>query len=302
MKAKVRDIPGLRPNTIIGTIERYTTPSYRHLLVHLMVAVILSLVVYIFLGSKATVSSNIYISLVGSLAASSGALIAISMGLGTFFSRHVIDWRDKLFDDLKKNQAELEAQMEKSANKYPEISERLTELYLKSCFYSLGQPIDAEEIFEASRIFDDWARDKSLESQKSNRTFNLGDLSTYESFEKHIFDASLRCERLRSNLILLSVAEVQSRAIGVFPPLITTWAVTFVLSIIFLVLSSANVLNMQLYLPTVLMPLYLALIGLIALVIASRNILIYATRGLEIGNDLAMTQLASRNTSDKNKT
>ena len=116
--------------------------------------------------------------------------------------------------------------MRNSAKLYPEDSERLTELYLKSAFYIPGQAVDEEEIFSADRIFSDWAKNMA---KKSDRKFSFGDLSTYDSFEKHLFDSSVRSNELRQTLIELGVVEKASRVIPTFSPLIITWVIIVIL-------------------------------------------------------------------------
>lgn len=229
-----------------------------------------------------------------SLAAASGALLAISLALATFFSRHLTDWREKLYEELKLGQAELEAQMYKSAPKHPEISQRLVELYLKSAFYIRGQRLDTNEIYQKSGVFDEWAKGQALEAQKSNKSFNFSNPSTYESFEKHLFDASLRVTRVRQALMLLSATEVAGRAIAVFPPLLATWVIIFLISIVFAIVGSTGVGDPQLNFPSLLALLYIAFIALTSLMISSINILMYATRALETGHQIAMSQLAKR--------
>jgi hypothetical protein len=118
---------------------------------------------------------------------------------------------------------------------------------MKSAFYIPGQSIDAPGVFKSSRVFDEWARTKALEAQKANRTFDFGDLSTYETFEKHLFDASLCITKVRQRLLLLSVVQRISRSITVFPPLFLTWTVILLLSLVFAILGSIGILYEAFY-------------------------------------------------------
>ena len=179
--------------------------------------------------------------------------------------------------------------MARSAKSHPEISQRLTELYLQSYMYIPGQAVDPDEVLEASKIFNEWATAKALESKNANRTFNFSNLTTYESLEKHLFDANQSCRHVRETLMLLSAAEKTSRAIVVFPPLMASWGVILLVSLVF-------ALDVGVYFPIRLMLLYLIMVSLITLVISSGNIITFTTRGLEKGYEIAMAQLAARQT------
>lgn len=179
---------------IIGFLEKSAIPSFKHVLLHFGIAILLLVVVvllYVFLDIQVTISANTFVAVTSAMAAASGALLAISLALAIFFSRYVTDWRDRLIDGLERSQAELESQMAKSARQHPEISRRLTDIYIESAHYIPGKSIDPSEVDKASAVFDEWAKTKAEEAQKANRTFDFGDLSTYESFEKHLFDACL---------------------------------------------------------------------------------------------------------------
>jgi len=289
------------PNKIIDFLERSAIPSFKHVLLHFGIAILLLVVVvllYVFLDTQVTISANTFFAVTSAMAAASGALLAISLALATFFSRYVTDWRDRLINGLERSQAELESQMAKSARQHPEISRRLTEIYMKSAYYIPGQSIDRSEVFEASAVFDKWAKTKAEEAQKANRTFNFGDLSTYESFEKHLFDASLCITRVRQKLLHLSAVERISRSITVFPPLFLTWAVILLLSLVFAILGSTHVLYEAFHFPILLMLLYLILIALIALMTSSRNLTEGLTRILETGYEIAKDQLVRKLDSD----
>lgn len=246
----------------------------------------------LFAGNWAAIGREDFVAISSSLAAASGALLAISLALATFFSRHLTDWREKMYEELKLGQSELEAQMYKSAPKHPEISQRLVELYLRSAFYIRGQRLDPTGIYQASRVFDEWAKERAQEAQKSNKSFDFGNPSTYDSFEKHLFDASLRVTRVRQALVLLSGIEVAGRSIAVFPPLLATWVIIFLMSAVFAILGGTGIGNPGLYFPSLLALLYIAFIAIVSLMVSSINILMYATRALETGYGIAMSQLA----------
>lgn len=292
---------GLPKYKIIGFLEKSAIPSFKHVLLHFGIAILLLVVLvllYVFLDIQVTISANTFVTVTSAMAAASGALLAISLALATFFSRYVTDWRNRLIDGLERSQAELESQMAKSARQHPEISRRLTEIYMKSAYYIPGQSIDPSEVIEASAVFDKWAKTKVEEAQKANRTFDFGDLSTYESFEKHLSDAGLCITRVREKLLLLSAVERISRSITVFPPLFVTWAVILLLSLVFAILGSTHVLDEAFHFPILLMLLYLILIALISFIIGSSNLIARLTRILETGYEIAKDQLVRKLDSD----
>ena len=180
--------------------------------------------------------------------------------------------------------------MRNSAKLYPEVSERLTELYLKSAFYIPGQAVDEEEIFSADRIFSDWAKNMA---KKSDRKFSFGDLSTYDSFEKHLFDSSVRSNELRQTLIELGVVEKASRVIPTFSPLIITWVIIVILALVFAIAGSMSVIPTNLNFPILIIPFYLLLVAIFALTKDITAILVHM-RVLEIGHEKAMAELGDK--------
>lgn len=99
-------------------------------------------------------------------------------------------------------------------------------------------------------------------------------------------------------MYLLSVVERISRSITVFSPLFLTWAVILLLSLVFAILVSTHVLDEAFHFPILLMLLYLILIALIPLIIASRNLIEGLTRILETGYKIAKDQLVRKLYSD----
>lgn len=290
----------MEKKNIIGAIEKYAIPSFKHIGIHLSVAIVLCLVLFLLvLKGRYVIGATSFVIITSSISAASGALLAISLALATFFSRHITDWRDKLVDRLEKGQIDLASQMARSAKNHPEISKRLTELYLQSYMYIPGQAVDTDEVLRASKIFNDWATTKALQSQRANRTFDFSNLNTYESLEKHLFDANQSCRHVRESLMLLSAAEKTSRAIAVFPPLMASWAVILLVSLIFAFMGGMGILDIGVYFPMLLMLLYLIVVSLISLVISGGNIIMHITRGLERGYEIAMAQLAQKSISDE---
>lgn len=96
---------------------------------------------------------------------------------------------------------------------------------------------------------------------------------------------------------MLSAVEVGSRSIGVFPPLFVTWTVVFLLSIVFAILDSTITFAPGFHFPILIMLIYIVFIAILSLSIGSRNIIMYTTRGLERGYEIAIQQLASKQSS-----
>lgn len=179
--------------------------------------------------------------------------------------------------------------MERSAKFHPEISRRLTELYLHSVFYIPGQPVDIEKMRSADKIFHDWAKEQA---QKSANKFDFGNLNTYESFEKHIFDAHLRSTELTQTMTQLHVVEVAGRSITTFSPLIITWVILVIFTLVFAIIGSMSVIPLGLNFPILLIPFYLFLVAIFALTKDITAILRHM-RILETGYEEAMVELVN---------
>lgn len=247
---------------IIDKLQKYAVRSYRQLLIHIFVAISLAVLFSIFLACAYIIREDSFVAIISSMSAASAVLLAVSLALATFFSRHIMDWTDRLVYNLKEDRERLEKQMEKSAKLHPEISNRLVELYLRSAFYIPGQEVDTTEIYKADKIFSDWAKEQA---KKSAQKFNFGDLSTYDSFEKHLFDAQLRNAELRHTLIELSVVERIGRSIITFSPLIITWVIITIYTLVFSITGGMSVLPVSLNLPILIIPFYLFLVAIFAL-------------------------------------
>ena len=275
-------------------LDKYAVRTYRQVLIHSIVTLVLFVLLYFTLGERISIATVSFVAIMSSMAAACGALLAVSLALAMFFSRHIIDWRDRLIEALRESLTLLGAQMGKSAQRYPEISRRLVELYLKAAFYIPGQPIDRDDVFEASKVFDDWAKDEAL---KSKRKFDFGDLKTYDSFEKHLFDASLCSTNVRENLLLLSVTETAGRSIPSFAPLIMVWAIILVFSLVFSIVGGMGLVSENNNLAFLIIPLYLFIVAIFAL-IKDVTAIIPSMRMLETGYEQAMLELVSKSESN----
>lgn len=275
-------------------LDKYAVRTYRQVLIHSIVTLVLFVLLYFTLGERISIATVSFVAIMSSMAAACGALLAVSLALAMFFSRHIIDWRDRLIEALRESLTLLGAQMGKSAQRYPEISRRLVELYLKAAFYIPGQPIDRDDVFEASKVFDDWAKDEAL---KSKRKFDFGDLKTYDSFEKHLFDARLCSTNVRENLLLLSVTETAGRSIPSFAPLIMVWAIILVFSLVFSIVGGMGLVSENNNLAFLIIPLYLFIVAIFAL-IKDVTAIIPSMRMLETGYEQAMLELVSKSESN----
>lgn len=274
---------------IIDKIQKYAIRTYKQLFVHILVIIILAIIVGVLLSNDYIISANSFVVIISSMSAAAGVLLAVSLALATFFSRHLTDWRDRLIYKLKEDQRRIERQMEKSARLHPEISNRLAKLYLKSAFYIPGQAVDLSEIYAADKIFSDWAKEQA---KKSTKKFNFGDLKTYDLLEKHLFDAQLNNTELRHTLIELNLVEVAGRAITTFSPLIITWVIITLLTLVFAIIGAMSVLPLFLNIPILLIPFYLFLVAIFALTKDVTAILRHM-RIMETGYEQAMADLSS---------
>lgn len=86
---------------IIDKLQRYAIRTFRQLLVHSLVAILLSILLGFVLGNYIAVSVNNFVAIISSTSAASSVLLAVSLALATFFARHVTDWRDRLIHKLR---------------------------------------------------------------------------------------------------------------------------------------------------------------------------------------------------------
>ena len=252
---------GIKLN-VIDTLQKYAVRTYMQLYIHIAVAIILAIIIAVILCDKYVINTDNFVVIISYMSAASGILLAVTLSLATFYSRHIEDWRDRLIHKLLEDRERIERQMEKSAKHHPEISNRLSELYLKSIFYVPGQAINTSEIYEADRIFSDWAKEQVV---RSGRKFNFGDLGTYDSFEKHLFDASMSNTELRHTLIELSVVERAGRSIITFSPLIITWLMITIFALVSAIIGAMSIIPFFMNIPVLIIPFYLFLLAIFAL-------------------------------------
>lgn len=272
------------------SLDRYAFRSFKQVLLHALVAIGLAAILHFLLGDRITIVANSFISILSAIATISGALLAISLALFFFFSRHVTDWRDKLIERLAQARAGIRAQMEKSALlHHPEISRHLAPLYDKSVRYTPGQIIDMKEIEEADK-FVGWAAEQA---KRHARELDPGDFAEYNSFELQLRDAYLCNREIKHTLRLLSTAELQIRATVTFSPLIIAWVIILIFTLVFAIVGSTGVITNSLYFPVLVLPLYLFLVALFALMKDIVAIMSF-TRIQETAYDQAIVELAGQ--------
>lgn len=275
---------------MVKFLDKYALRSFKQILIHICVSVGLATLFYFLLSDRVTVSSNNFVTIMSSIAAASGALLAISLAFATFMGRYVTDWRERLFERLRQEREVLRSQMKISAQHYPEISKRLTELYIMAALYIPGQEIDTNEVYKADKIFHDWAKEHASQTK---RKFDFGNLDTYDSFEKLLFDAHLCSNEVRQSLIELHVAEVSGRSLATYPSLITTWAIILIFSVVSAIIGGTGIIYANLNISLLVIPAYLFLFAIPALVLdfkASMSIM----RILETGYEKAMLELVNK--------
>ena len=285
---------GIKLLAMIDFLEKYALRSFKQVLMHTCTAVGLALLIYFLLSDKVYISNSNFVTIMSSVTAASGVLLAVSLAFATFMGRYMTDWRERLIERLRQGREKLELQMKISAQHHPEISRRLTELYIMAAHYIPGQAINKDEVFEADKIFHSWAK---KHAEKSTKKFDFGDLGTYDSFEKHIFDAHLRSTAVRQTLTELHVAEVSGRSLATFPPLLTTWAIILIFALVSAIIGSTGIIYESLNIPIIIIPAYLVLLAIFALIKdvgASLSIM----RVLETGYEKAMEELVSKSGSD----
>lgn len=289
-----------KKDSMSDKLQRYAFRSTRQIFFHVAAAIVLAILLSFILGSRISISVNSFVSIVSSMGTISGVLLAISLALFFFFSRHATDWRDKLTEKLMQGRAELRAQIQKSAQHHPDIPRHLAALYDKSIKYEQGQLVDMEEIDKAGSVFADWATEQA---EKRARSIDLGDTKEYNSFELQLRDAYLCYREVKHTFRLLSVAELHIRATATFSPLIIAWVIILTLALTSTIIGSMGIIPNSLSFPVLIIPFYLLLVAVFAL-IKDIMAIMSLTRIQETAYDEAMLEISSKSASNseaKNK-
>jgi len=278
-------------------LDKVSLRSFASVLVHVCVAVALAALFYFGQFVAETVSDNILVTIMAAVAAASGALLAVSLAFGTFRSQYYTDWTDRSCERLRNHMEKLEDRMRKSAEQYPDISRRLVGQYMFMASYIRGQPVKIDEVTELYRVFHEWLNEQLVKSVKK---VDFGNIDDYETFEKHAIDAHLITNESRDVLTELSVAEMHGRALKTLPPLITTWALILVFSLVIAVIGSLNIISDGMNLSILIIPIYLCLFAGSGLVIDFWA-LIKHMRMREEGYEIAMSDFMQQRGLDKYK-
>lgn len=269
--------------------------SFVQMLVHMCIAIGIAVLFYFNPFGLLELDDNNLVTILSAVAAVSGALLAVSLAFATFRSQYYTDWiyrsRERLGNQLEK----LGNQMKISAKTYPDISRRLAEQYMLVAFYIPGQPVDMDEVVASDKVFHDWA---SEQLRKSGKKIDFGNINDYESFEKHVLDAHLVTNESRDILTELSMAEISSRSLETLPPLITTWAVVLVFSLVFAFIGSVNIICDNLNSSIMIIPIYLCFFAVCALVIDLWGLISHVRRH-EKGYELGVSAFIKQRDSDK---
>ena len=135
-----------RNRSLTDKLQEYAFRSTRQVIIHVLLSIVVALILYFSLLGKLSISETYFVTITSSMSAASGALLAITIALATFYGLHVTNWRDKLVHELAEARTRMRKQMEKSVEQYPEISRKLAPLYNKSRLYVPGKPINKKEI------------------------------------------------------------------------------------------------------------------------------------------------------------
>lgn len=264
-------------------IDRVSLRSFVSLLVHVCVTIALAALFYFGQFVAETISDNNLVTILAAVAAASGAFLALSLAFGTFQSQYHTDWTYRNHERLRNQREKIGDMMRKSAGKYPAISRYLSDRYIYVSSYIPGKPVSLHEIFEADVKFRDWA---TGQVEKSGKKIDFGDIDDYETFAKYAMDAIFIAGDSREILVEISMAELQSRSLGTLPPLITTWALILVFSLVFAVTGSLNIISDCMNLSILMIPIYLCFFALMAIVI-DFGALIKGMRIREIGWEMS---------------
>lgn len=280
--------------SIADRLQKYTFRSLKQIMIHVVVSFMLAIILYFVLSDRMSVSNDNFVAITASMTAASGALLAVTIALASFYSLHVTDWRDKLIERLAQAGAAIREQMQKSAQRHPEISRHLAALYDKAVGYIPGQSIDTEEIGNVAKIFVDWANEQV---KTRARELDPGDPVEYDSFELHLRDALLCHSKARHTLTLLSVVSMGVRAITTFTPLVVGWVVTLLVTLTLAIIGGIGVIPENLSFPVLVIPFWLFLVAAFALVKDITAVLSHL-RGQETAYDEALKQLSGAGNSN----
>lgn len=271
-------------------LNRVSLRSFRQVVVHVCIAVALAAALFFGQFVGRAIGDNDLVIILAAIAAVAGALLAVSVALGIFSSQYYTDWTYRSRERLGNQREKLEDMMQKSARKYPGISGRLGELFKLMYRYIPGQPVDFDKVRESDKVFHNWVNE---ELKKSGKRIDFGNIDDYESFEKYALDASLVAEESKDVLTEVGLAELYGRTLNTLPPVIATWALVLVFSLVFAIIGSLDIICDNMNLSILIVPIYLCFFAGSAVVIDYRSLMqLMRAReeGYQVGKSAFMEQ------------
>ena len=267
---------------LVNIIDHAGLRSLIGLLVHVCVGVALATLFYFGRFVSVNISDNNLVTVLAGITAVSGVFLALTAAFGTFKSQFQTDWAYRNNKRLRNQRERIGNMMRKSAGKYPEIASYLKDKYLFLSSYLPGQGVsfnEMNEMVESDTKFRSWV---SGRVKKSGQKIDWGNIEDYDSFVKHGIDAMFAADESREVIAEIKLAELHARNIGTLQPLIMTWAIILVYSLVFAVTGSLDVMRDSVNLSILIIPIYLSFLAVIAVVLDFWN-LIRMTRIREIG-------------------
>jgi hypothetical protein len=282
---------------LFRTLDKVSLRSFAQVVVHVCIAVALAALLYFgqFVGEA--INDNDLVTILAVFAAASGALLAVSLALGIFSSQYYTDWTHSSRERLRNQLEKLEDRMQKSARKYPGISRRLVELYMLMVMYIPGQPVDFDKVLESDKVFHNWVKEQL---KKSGKEIDFGNIDDYETFEKYAFDAGLVANESKDVLIELGLAEVYGRSLNTLRPVIATWGLVLVFSLVFAIIGSLDIICDNMNLSILIVPIYLCFFAGSAVVIDCWG-LIEHMRAREKGYEMGVSAFIQQHGLEKYK-
>jgi len=276
---------------IIRFLDRCAIRSFSQLFIHLMIAIVMAVLIFFLVNDRVIISSGDFVTIMSSSATASGVLLAVFLAFATFMSKYATDWREKLIERLFVQREKLAAQMKLSAQHHPNVARVLVPLLGVCNSYIPGQPIEQKLINDVDTELHDWINSEIQASIKKGISIDYGNINHYDIYEKHLLDANNISTDLSFTLTDLSLAERFGRSLHTHPPVVSSLAIILVISLILSLIGSVGTLCIIWHLPILVIPIYLLLLTIIALVLDFRGA-IGVIRGRETGYEIAMMGFA----------
>jgi len=269
--------------------------SYLQIIGHIIFATIVGVGLYILLDFEIVEPNGGIVIYLSSIGASSGALLAVTIAVAFFANRNFTEERDKNIDRLVNGRNLLRKHMENSASKYPDISRNLVPIYELSVGHTRGREIKITDSDTSYQHFFQWAKEVTKGKQS---VIDVGDKSSYDSFEMHLRDALHTALELKLILDSLTISYRDSQTVMTFAPLIVGWVLILGISVFFALLKSVVGLCGFVSFIVVLVTFYSLIIATVALMFDITAIL-RKSRGFEEGWEIAMKEIGGATLKNK---